>query len=301
LELEGRVAVVTGAASGIGLGLAKRAARSRMKVVLADVEEAALRDAESRLAERGATALAVRTDVSVADEVEALAAAAFDAFGRVDLLCNNAGVNLTIARPVWEFSQGDFEWVIGVNLWGVIHGLRAFLPRMMRQPTESHILNTASSASLMSGPGLGIYKLTKHAVLSLSETAFHDLRGANARVGVSVFCPGLVRTGIRDAMRNRPAPLRDERPRSAEQEAVEKTLRESPAMSASEAGEIALAGVESGRLYIFTDPASVEPARQRLRDIQSGVPGIQSSTFSGPGKAVAPPKPSDEPEGEAKS
>jgi NAD(P)-dependent dehydrogenase (short-subunit alcohol dehydrogenase family) len=272
LEFEGKVAVVTGAASGIGFGLAEQAASRRMTVVLADVEETALRDAEKKLADRGATTRAIPTNVAVADEVDALAAAAFDEFGRVDLLCNNAGVNLTVARPVWEFSSGDFEWVMGVNLWGVIHGLRAFLPRMMEQSTDSHILNTASSASLIAGPGLGIYKLTKHAVLSLSETTWHDLARAGAHVGVSVFCPGLVKTGIRDALRNRPASLGDERPRSGDQEAVEQMLRDSPGMSGSQAGEIAFQGMESGLFYIFTDPDCVEPARQRLRDLEAGVP-----------------------------
>ena len=291
MELEGKVAVITGAASGIGFGLAERAASRGMTVVLADIEEAALRDAERRLADRGAAALAIPTNVREADEVDALAAAAFDEFGSVDLLCNNAGVNLTVARPVWEFSPGDFEWVIGVNLWGVINGLRAFLPRMMEQSTESHILNTASSASLISGPGLGIYKLTKHAVLSLSETTFHDLKGAGARVGISVYCPGLVKTGIRDALRNRPASLSDERPRSEDQEAVEKMLRETPAILGSEAGEIALHGLESGLFYIFSEPTSVEPARQRLRDIEAGIPEIISKTFTGPGGAAPRPDP----------
>jgi NAD(P)-dependent dehydrogenase (short-subunit alcohol dehydrogenase family) len=280
LELEGKVAVITGAASGIGFGLAAQAASRGMKLVLADVEEAALQAASDKLAEGGATTLAVPTDVRVADEVEALDTAAFDEFGSVDLLCNNAGVNLTVARPVWEFSPGDWEWVIGVNLWGAIHGLRSFLPRMMEQSTKSHILNTASSACLISGPGLGIYKLTKHAVLSLSETTFHDLHGVGARVGVSVFCPGLVKSGIRDASRNRPASLSDERPRSEDQEAVEQMLRESPAISGAEAGEIALQGLESGLFYIFTEQSSVEPARQRLTAIEAGVPAVSPNAFA---------------------
>ncbi|MBW1883187.1 MAG: SDR family NAD(P)-dependent oxidoreductase [Deltaproteobacteria bacterium] len=288
MELNGKVAVITGAASGIGLGLAEQAASRGMKLVLADVEEAALRDARGRVAERGATALAVPTDVRVADEVEALATAAFDEFGSVDLLCNNAGVNLTVARPVWEFSPDDWEWVIGVNMWGVIHGLRAFLPRMMEQSTQSHILNTASSAGLISGPGLAIYKLTKHAVLSLSETMFHDLKGVGARVGVSVFCPGVVKTGIREASRNRPTALGEERPRSADQEAVERMLRESPGISGSEAGEIALRSLESGLFYIFTDPSAVESARERLDGIEAGVPPSVALTFSGPNDAPGP-------------
>ena len=288
MKLDGKVAVITGAASGIGFGLAKQAASRGMNLVLADVEESALRNARTKLADKGATALAVPTDVRLADEVAALAATAFDEFGSVDLLCNNAGVNLTVARPVWEFSLGDWEWVTGVNMWGVIHGLQAFLPRMMDQTTQSHILNTASSASLISGPGLAIYKLTKHAVLSLSETMYHDLKGANSRVGVSVFCPGLVNTGIRDASRNRPAPLRDERPRSADQEAVEKILRETPGLSGSEAGEIALSSVESGLFYIFTDPSSVESARQRLAGIEAGVPPSAAATFLAAAAAELP-------------
>ncbi len=253
-----------------------------MNLVLADVEESALRDARTQLSENGATALAFPTDVRQAAEVEALATAAFDEFGSVDLLCNNAGVNLTVSRPVWEFSLADWEWVTGVNMWGVIHGLQAFLPRMMEQTAKSHILNTSSSAGLISGPGLAIYKLTKHAILSLSETMYHDLKGADSQVGVSVFCPGLVNTRIRDASRNRPAPLGVERPRSTEQEVVEKMLRESSGLSGPEAAEIALTSVESGRFYIFTDPSTVESAHQRLTGIEAGVPPSAGATFTAP-------------------
>ena len=203
--------------------------------------------------------------------MEALAARAYDAFGSVSLLCNNAGVNLTVSRPVWEYSPGDWQWLIDVNLWGIIHGMRAFLPRMLEQAAPSHVLNTASSAALLAGPGLGLYKLTKHAVLSLSETTYYDLRSAQAPVGVSAFCPGLVKTKIRDASRNRPARLQDERARTPEQEVAEQQLRAAPGLSPAEAGEIALRGVESGRLYVFTEAEALDAARTRLREMEACV------------------------------
>jgi NAD(P)-dependent dehydrogenase (short-subunit alcohol dehydrogenase family) len=269
MKLEGAVAVITGAASGIGLGLAERAAQRGMSLVLADVEETALQTVAHRLRDTGARTLALRCDVSRLADVEALAAEAYDAFGCVSLLCNNAGVNLTVSRPVWEYSPGDWKWMIDVNLWGIIHGMRAFLQRMLDQEAPSHILNTASSAALLAGPGLGLYKLTKHAVLSLSETTYHDLQAAKAPVGVSVFCPGLVKTSIRDAARNRPASLRDERARTREQEAAEQKLRAAPGLSRAEAGEIALRGVESGLLYVFTEAAALEAARTRLCEMEA--------------------------------
>lgn len=269
MKLGQGVAVITGAASGIGLGLAERAVQRGMTVVLADVEEPALRAAESRLRDSGGATLARRCDVSKLEDVEALAAEVYDAFGSVTLLCNNAGVNLTVARPVWEYSRGDWQWMIGVNLWGVIHGTSVFLKRMMDQDTPSHVLNTASSAGLLAGPGLGLYKLTKHAVLSLSETTYYDLQAARASVGISVFCPGVVKTNIRDASRNRPENLRDECPRTDEQEAAEQQLRAAAGFTSSEAGEIALRGVESGLLYVFTEANALESARTRLDDMES--------------------------------
>lgn len=200
-ELSGKVAVVTGAASGIGLALSRAFAAADMKVVLADIEAGALEKAVADLPE-GTEALSVVCDVSVGAEVEALRDAAVERFGAVHVVCNNAGVST--GGPVWQHSVEDWEWVLGVNLWGVIHGVRAFTPLLIEQG-EGHIVNTASMAGVTSPPFMGVYNVTKHAVVTLSETLFGDLSMAGAAgVGVSVLCPGWVQTRIHEAGRNRP-------------------------------------------------------------------------------------------------
>ena len=182
-EFKGKVAVITGAASGIGRALADRCVQEGMKAVLADVEVEALAKTEASLKASGATVLAVQTDVSQARDVAALAQKTLEVFGAVHLLCNNAGVGTEAA--IWESTLEVWEWVMGVNLWGVIHGVHAFVPLMLAQDTECHIVNTASMAGLISGPGLGTYKVTKHAVVSLSETLHHELaeRGKSQSLG----------------------------------------------------------------------------------------------------------------------
>ena len=210
------VAVITGAASGIGRGLAERFAAEGMKVVLADVEETALAELEAGLKAKGATVLTVRTDVSNATEVENLAARTLDVFGAVHILCNNAGV--VCSRPVWEHTLADWEWVLGVNLWGVIHGIRAFVPHMLAQGDECHIVNTASILGLVGGSGEGIYKVSKHGVVALSETLAAELAQKEANIQVHVLCPGWVRTGILDSDRNRPVRIT----KSDREEAVHK-------------------------------------------------------------------------------
>ena len=204
-EFKGKVAVITGAASGIGRALADRCVQEGMKVVLADVEVETLAKTEASLKASGATVLAVQTDVSQARDVAALAQKTLEVFGAVHLLCNNAGVGTEAA--IWESTLEEWEWVMGVNLWGVIHGVRTFVPLMLAQDTECHIVNTASMAGLISGPGLGAYKVTKHAVVTLSETLYHELAERGARVKVSVLCPGVVNTRIMESARNRPGHL----------------------------------------------------------------------------------------------
>ncbi|HSY21289.1 MAG TPA: SDR family NAD(P)-dependent oxidoreductase [Polyangiaceae bacterium] len=201
-DLQGRVAVVTGAASGIGRAMAARFARAGMRLVLADIEEEPLGLVRDELASEGGSVTAVRTDVANADEVTALARRTYEAFGAAHLLCNNAGVGA--GGLAWEISLADWQWCMGVNFWGVVHGIRAFVPGMIAQGL-GHVVNTASLAGLVDGPGMAPYFASKHAVVSLSETLHHDLAiAAGGRVNVSVVCPSWVKTGIAESARNRP-------------------------------------------------------------------------------------------------
>jgi NAD(P)-dependent dehydrogenase (short-subunit alcohol dehydrogenase family) len=206
-EFAGRVAVVTGGASGIGLGLARRFIAEGMKVVIGDVEKDALDTAVADLAAGGAEVEGVVTDVSDAAQVQALADAAISRFGAVHIACNNAGVGG--GGLSWEMSLATWEWIVGVNMWGVIHGVRSFVPLLMQHP-EAHIVNTASVAGLVAAPFMGPYNASKHAVVAISETLHHELAMAAPQVKVSVLCPGWVNTNIADAARNRPAHLRDD-------------------------------------------------------------------------------------------
>jgi NAD(P)-dependent dehydrogenase (short-subunit alcohol dehydrogenase family) len=201
-EFAGRVAVITGAASGIGRGLARHAAQEGMRVVLADVEAPALEEAVTEAASLGAETLGVRTDVSREADVRALADAAYDRFGAVHLLCNNAGVFQ--AGITWQRTPADWEWVLGVNLFGILHGLRAFVPRLLEQGGDAHIVNTASMAGLISVAYSGPYVVSKFAAAALTECLAHDLRAQESSIGVSCLVPGLVDTRIADSTRNRP-------------------------------------------------------------------------------------------------
>jgi NAD(P)-dependent dehydrogenase (short-subunit alcohol dehydrogenase family) len=202
-DLRERVAVVTGGASGIGRAMAERFAAEGMRLVLADVEERPLAAAVADLAADGATVVGVVADVSVATDVDAVRDRALDEFGAVHVVCNNAGVAgggiLGAPLELWQ-------WVVGVNLWGVIHGVHTFLPLLLEQD-EGHVVNTASLAGLHGVPGLGVYCTTKAAVVGLSESLWHDLRGLGSHVGVSVLCPGFVQTQIGESVRNAPAEL----------------------------------------------------------------------------------------------
>lgn len=207
-NLDGKVAVVTGGASGIGRAVATRFAEAGMRVVLADIQEDALDRTASELAAAGHQVIGVRTDVSVGESVEALAATVMAEFGAVHVLHNNAGVG--VGGYLWTHTQRDWEWVLGVNLWGVIHCVRVFVPLMISQGEPAHIVNTASMAGLISVPGLGAYNVSKHGVVTLSETLERDLRIAGVPIGVSVLCPGLVMTNIFESHRNRPGDISDE-------------------------------------------------------------------------------------------
>jgi NAD(P)-dependent dehydrogenase (short-subunit alcohol dehydrogenase family) len=207
-EFKDKVAVITGAASGIGRGIAERCVGEGMRVVLADINEEDLHKAETETRDLGGTVLSVRTDVTKRNDLELLARKTLDAFGEVHLLVNNAGVGA--GGPPWEATWSDWEWVISVNLWGVIHGVKVFTPIMLAQKTDCHIVNTASLAGLMVGGAIAPYSVTKHAVVALSESLYLALEARNALVKVSVLCPGFVKTNIMNAERNRPVELQNE-------------------------------------------------------------------------------------------
>ena len=265
-----KVAVITGAASGIGRGLAERFAVEDMRVVIADIEEAPLAELEADLSAKGATVLAVRTDVSNAAEVEELAARTLETFGAVHILCNNAGV--VCSRPIWEHTVADWEWVLGVNLWGVIHGIRAFVPRMLTQGDACHIVNTASILGLVGGSGEGIYKVSKHGVVVLSETLADELAQKGADIQVHVLCPGWVRTGILDAVRNRPDALRNPAEKTRPQEPVIGGSRNTRAemeagMSPAEVAERVYNALQTGTFYIHTHSEHKAWIRERMERI----------------------------------
>jgi NAD(P)-dependent dehydrogenase (short-subunit alcohol dehydrogenase family) len=207
-DFKGKVAVITGAASGIGRGIAERCVSEGMKVVLADIDDANLAKAETELEALGGAVLGVRTDVSKRSDVERLARQTLEAFGQVHLLVNNAGIGA--GGSPWEATWNDWEWVIGVNLWGVIHGVKVFTPLMLAQNVEGHIVNTSSAAGLVVGGGSAPYSVTKHAVVALSESLYLTLERRSALVKVSVLCPGLVRTNIANSEQHRPTDLKNE-------------------------------------------------------------------------------------------
>ena len=264
------VAVITGAASGIGRGLAERFAAEGMKVVLADVAEDALAKLAADLEATGATVLAVQTDVSNAAEVENLAVRTLDAFGAVHILCNNAGV--VCSRPVWEHTLADWEWVLGVNLWGVIHGIRAFVPRMLTQGDACHIVNTASILGLIGGGGTGIYKVSKHGVVVLSEALADELAQKEANIQVHVLCPGWVRTGILESSRNRPDALQNPKmevpPRQETIGGSGNARAEMEAgISPAEVAEHVYNAIQTGTFYIHTHPEHKAAIRERMERI----------------------------------
>jgi NAD(P)-dependent dehydrogenase (short-subunit alcohol dehydrogenase family) len=269
LEFNGRVAVITGAASGFGRAFAEKGAALGMKLVLADVDAKALAQTVDALSATGADAIGVPTDVSDASQVEALALAALDAFGKVHLLFNNAGVGA--GGFLWESSANDWAWVFNVNVMGVAHGVRVFTPIMLRQNEPAHIVNTASVAGLLSPPSMGIYNASKHAVVSLTETLYHDLKNAGAPVGCSLLCPAFVPTGIADAERVRPDALRNDAAPTRSQLTAGKQLHravQSGKLSAADVARMTFEAIESGHFYIITHPGILETVRLRHEDIE---------------------------------
>ncbi len=295
---EGRVAVITGAASGIGRGLATCFARERMRLVLADIEEAALAETQRELEKDGAEVLAVPTDVSDGASVQALAEAAHARFGRVHVLCNNAGVaGGGGGGAIWDASERDWAWVLGVNLMGVVHGLRAFVPRMLEHGEEGHVVNTSSVLGLAGGGG-SIYGVSKHAVTRLSEGLYYDLRARGARIGASVLCPGLVATRIVSSERNRPERLRNPvagaaadagapAPRLTEQMRARRDLAQQRflehGMPPEQVGAMVLDAIREGRFYILTHPGVKRQVEQRMKDILEGRSPSVFDPRQGPG------------------
>ena len=270
-ELKGKVAVVTGGAGGLGRAMAMHFAREGMHVALADIDQASLDVTAAELRMLGVQAIGIRTDVSKATEVDALAARVVAELGGVHVVCNNAGISPLGAA--WENTLADWEWMLGVNLWGVIHGVRAFTPLLLAQD-EGHIVNTASVAGLINPPGSAMYNVTKHAVVALTETLFHDLAGRKSKVGCSVLCPAYVPTGIADSERSRPAALANPgATKSAEQQAREDMLKKavrSGRLSADDIGAAVLAAVKEERFYILTHPRIKGAIQARMEDILEG-------------------------------
>jgi NAD(P)-dependent dehydrogenase (short-subunit alcohol dehydrogenase family) len=268
-DFKGKVAVVTGGASGIGRAIAEALARDGARLVLADIEEPVLAETTAFLRCLGAHVLAVRTDVSKAPDVEALAQRTLAAFGRVDLLFNNAGVSG--GGSLWDSTPEDWNWVLGVNVWGVIHGIRTFVPIMLNQGTEAHIINTASVAGLISPPGMGPYNVSKHAVVTLSETLYHELALVDSKIRISVLCPAWVKTGIADSDRNRPKELRNpERPMTELEKAQERNIRgalDASHVKPKDVAAIVLSAIREEKFYILTHPNIKGAIRARMEDI----------------------------------
>jgi NAD(P)-dependent dehydrogenase (short-subunit alcohol dehydrogenase family) len=268
-----RTAVITGGASGFGLEFARLAASHGMNLVLADVQQDALDAATAELQGQGAHVLAMRCDVSQEAQVQALADAAVAKFGAPHLVFNNAGVGS--GGLIWENTVKDWEWVLGVNLWGVVHGMRIFTPLMLKAAAqdaqyEGHLVNTASMAGLLNAPNMGVYNVSKHAVVSLTETLYQDLSLVSTQVGCSVLCPYFVPTGISQSHRNRPAQMRNEAKPSKSQligQAMSDKAVSSGKISAADVARMVFDGIAARQFYLYSHPKVLAGVQTRLEDI----------------------------------
>lgn len=273
---KGRTAVITGAASGFGLEVARLAAREGMQLVMADVQPAALETAAKEIEALGAQVLSVVVDVSRPQQVEALGEACLARFGAPHFVFNNAGVGA--GGLIWEHTQKDWEWVIGVNLLGVAHGVRVFTPAMLAAAKadpnyEGHIVNTASMAGLLNAPNMGAYSVSKHAVVSLSETLYHDLSLVTDQVHASVLCPFFVPTGIHQSERNRPADMQGQAGPTKSQliaQAMTDKAVTSGKMTAAQVAELVFEAMRAQRFYIFSHPHALGGVKTRMEDVLAG-------------------------------
>lgn len=269
-QFEGRVAVITGAASGFGRAFAQQAAALGMKLVLADVDADALEGVVAAMRDQGAQAIGVRTDVRDPAQVDALAKATLDAYGRVHLLFNNAGVGT--GGFLWESSAKDWDWVFGVNVMGVANGVRSFTPAMLAQGERAHIVNTASVAGLLAPSAMAVYNASKHAVVALTETLYHDLKNVGAQVSCSLLCPAFVPTGIANAERSRPDDLRNDAPPTRSQQAADLQLQRavrSGRLTPEDVAKATFDAVRDGRFYILTHPGILASVKLRHEDIET--------------------------------
>ena len=270
-DFAGKVAVITGAGSGFGREFAQLGAKMGCKLVLADVQADALAETVAQLEAAGAQVIAEVVDVSKANQVERLAQAAVKKFGTIDMAFNNAGVGS--GGLIWENSLKDWEWVMGVNVMGVVHGLHYFTPIMLAHGREGHIVNTASMAGLLNAQLMGVYNVSKHAVVSMTETLAHDLRVVNSKLGVSVLCPAFVPTGISQSHRNRPADLKSEMPVSESQIAAQKSSEKavsSGKITAAQVAQQVFDAIRDDQFYVFTHPKIMPSVGLRFEDVMTG-------------------------------
>ncbi len=273
-DFKNKTAVLTGAGSGFGLECARIGAKLGMKLVLADVQQDALDKAEQEMIAAGAEVLACRLDVSKAGEVEALGRAVQERFGAPHFVFNNAGVGA--GGLIWETSVKDWEWVLGVNVMGVAHGVRVFTPMMLevarRDPAyQGHIVNTASMAGLLNPPNMGVYNVSKHAVVSLSETLYQDLALVTDQISASVLCPFFVPTGIHQSQRNRPSEMKEQGAKPTRSQLIGQAMSSkavgSGKVSAADVAQLVFDAVAANRFYIYSHPKAIKSVQTRMEDI----------------------------------
>ena len=273
-DFKGKTAVLTGAGSGFGLECARIGAKLGMNLVLADVQQDALDKAASEISALGAPVLPFRLDVSKADQVEALGTATFERFGAPHFVFNNAGVGS--GGLIWENTLKDWEWVVGVNIMGVAHGVRVFTPMMLEAAKkdasyQGHIVNTASMAGLLNAPNMGVYNVSKHAVVALSETLYQDLRLVTDQISASVLCPFFVPTGISQSHRNRPDEFKERGIRPTKSQMIGQAMSDkavgSGKVSAADVAQMVFDAVAQDRFYIYSHPKAINSVQTRLEDI----------------------------------